>query len=234
MVAIKINDVEYMVDDVMFKKYFILCDVETSRFTGVHDYEVCHNGMMICAELCAVIIESINCEFTNNVSDDAYSALLIFAHMYLDHDLFKAKMPRLQLIEELASLREWFTIWPRKELSKTIYHWMGTAIVDSAKKIGCHLMHLTYEQRHNRWFIAKDGMLAINVIGPNIKLCGLLKKFEELQVNIYDIILDLLKIFPEEEYFFGGSCWVIPKYVADGTPIYTDRDARLDMIRTSH
>jgi hypothetical protein len=158
--------------------------------------------------------------------------------MYLDHDLFKSKIQRLHLIDSLANLREWFTVWPRKELSREMYAWVGDLIIMSAKNLGYRMVHLSYDERHDHCRYKKDGNLVINIMKPSIQLCDLLELFEQKDVNIYDVLFDdynKFEMFPEEDLFLIESIdtfKVRPKYVVDGTPKYNSWDRSLDRLRT--
>jgi len=209
---ISINNNEFYVPDNIFKKYFVLAEVNNSRFDGVHDYEISVDSMLVDKSICMLIVAWVLSGFHD--SQDSLPrykilnrACAIFADKYLDVGKVINRSPRLKLIKEIINMKTWFIDSSAKNLSEIAYHRVGCAVLIELKKINTVFSKKQtciwgYNNRYKQTNNPKYGS-TIGIYDGGYYTLLLLEELQKNNVNIYNTICDCMNIYDEELILFG-------------------------------
>jgi len=206
MAQISINNTKYTINKDIFEKYFILKDVTSERFVGVHDYISEIDGVIANIDVCNLIVAEIQNDFImTHITEDAhnhtYRCFIKFVDLYLDKDVIIPKLKRIQTFKKLIHLY----LHPEyREIilyDVAMYSLVGLGVLRSYNRLFWpHKYNIwKYKQRYNksRPLNFPQGMF-LNIISNDTY--ELLKKYN---TNVFNEILKCHPICREECMLLG-------------------------------
>jgi len=219
---IYINSHKYYIPGTIFKKYFVLSEVDSTRFTDVHNYILEIDGTQASEDICDKIILDVCTNFSTGLiwQDPEYKKWYDqFVDMFLKQESIQLPTARIRDIQDSLDMVElWLKNGVRAIDSEIIYNNIGYAFINTLRKYGgiyAGCKHWSFNLISNESRIEPDGNITFN-LGLNDSISKMaLMLLHATKTNIYDKMFERLKVTEHEKHLYcidTKKYGVPPKY----------------------